>query len=289
MRKAIYIILILLLFGCNSQSKETEKTSEIEFHKIENQEIIDLKNKIADFNEVQSSHIGAAGSPSPQYQNFEKLIKIATEKDLILLSKDTNNVVRTYATFGLIEKNSNEVEEIFNKSLKTQHKVITMKGCSVGEDLISSEIYHYYWNKVRLDSENEFIALQKDKTLLKLDSLILINKNVHWLLYNRVFSNRIFPKSYDSLIENIALKERNIDGIEYLFKNNLQQNKEQITNVLLDYLNDDTISPMYNKKIFKILLSFKLEKFNNLVLEKIKTEKRPKSYNSILEKYNLIK
>jgi len=155
---AIFIILTFSSCQAQDEKQKKENDSKEEF-KITNESVLNLRDTIAQFNEVQDSHIGYAGSPSKQYGNYEKLLDIASDNDILLLTEDTNYSVATYATFGLIERNNPIFINVFQRFLKDDKTVITMKGCVVGSDLVSSEIYHEYWNKVRLESDNEKIAL----------------------------------------------------------------------------------------------------------------------------------
>ncbi len=263
------ILLTLILSSCQAQENKTEqpKNDEIE---ITNEDVLNLRDKIAEFNEVQDSHIGYAGSPSEQYGNYANLLDIASDNDLHLLTKDTNYSVATYATFGLIERSNPLFIDVFDRFLKDDKRVKTMKGCMVGTDLVSSEIYHAYWNKVRLESDNEKTALQNDKNLLILDSLILVSDSAEWLLYDRVFSNRVFNEDYLLLIETHAFKNGNIYAIEYLFKNNLTDYQERIIVSLTDYLDKEEIWPIYYDKIFEMLLSFKQDELNQLLVSELK-------------------
>lgn len=288
MTKIFALFIILTLSSCKAQDeKQKEENDSKKELKITNESVLNLRDSIAQFNEVQDSHIGYAGSPSEQYENYEKLLDIASDKDLLLLTEDTNYSVATYATFGLIERNNSTFIDVFERFLKDAKRVKTMKGCMVGSSLVSSEIYHEYWNKVRLESDNEKIALQNDKNLLKLDSLILVSNNAEWLLYDRVFNNRIFGDEYFSLIQSHAFERKNIYAIEYLFKNNLKEYQDEIIASMKEYLNKEEIWPIYYDKIFEMLLSFKQNELNQLLVSELKDIKEQYG-DSQLTKYKKI-
>ena len=283
---AIFIFLTLSSCQAQDEKQKEEKVSKEEL-KITNESVLNLRDTIAQFNGVQDSHIGYAGSPSDQYGNYEKLLDIASNNDLWLLTEDTNYSVATYATFGLIERKNPAFIDVFERFLKDDKRVKTMKGCMVGSDLVSSEIYHEYWNKVRLESDNEKIALQNDKNLLKLDSLILVSDNAEWLLYDRVFNNRIFGDEYSSLIQSHAFERKNIYAIEYLFNNNLDEYQDEIIASVKEYLNREEIWPIYYDKIFEMLLSFKQDDLNQLLVSELKDIKEQYG-DSKLNKYKKI-
>lgn len=269
MKNILHIILLSsILCFCQGNNKNQENATGNNFI-IENQKVPALRDSIAEFNEVQDSHIGDAGSPSIQYGYYQKLLEIATDKELIQLTKDTNYSVATYATFGLIARNNSEFISVFKHFLNNDQTVTTMKGCLVGTELVSSEIYHEYWNKVRLESNDEKLALQNDENLLKLDSIILMHENADWLLYDRVFSNRIFSEKYQTLILDYAFSRKNIYAIEYLYNNKLDIYKDKIIESLSSYLKQEEIWPIYYDKIYNMLLSFEQESLNQILLTEL--------------------
>jgi hypothetical protein len=267
--KILQIFLLSIIFcSCKDNVKSQENAIGKDF-KIENKKVLALRDSIAEFNEVQDIHIGYAGSPSIQYGYFQKLMEIVTDKELIKLTKDTNYSVATYAAFGLITRKNNEFISVFKHFLYNDQTVKTMKGCKVGTNLVSSEIYYEYWNKVRFESNDEKFALQNDENLLKLDSLILMHEDSEWLLYDRVFSNRIFSKNYQPIILDYAFNKRNIYAIEYLYNNDLHAYQDKIIECLTIYLKQEEIWPIYYDKIYKMLLSFNQDSLNQLLLTEL--------------------
>lgn len=264
------IIAILLFSACNIQERNlrNRETRHNDF-KTTNEEILNLRDKIAKFNEVQSSHIGYGGTPSVQYGNYENLLKIATDKELYGLTKDTNYSVATYATFGLIRRKNALFMEVFEQFLLNDQSVNTMKGCNISSNFVSNEIYFEYWNKVRLDSDNEEYALQNDAHLLTLDSLILTKKNIEWSYSNVVFNNRVYSIMYLPLIEHHAVNNEIFDAIEYLYRHHPIQKKEQIIVVLKNYLTREELWPTQYDKIFEMILSFKQDDLNQLLVAEL--------------------
>ncbi|WP_298520964.1 hypothetical protein [uncultured Kordia sp.] len=275
-RISIYLFCGIFIFlSCQSPSKE--KT-----YVITNKNVLNLRDTIANFNEVQSSHIGYAGSPSTQYNNYKNLARLASADELYVLTKDTNNAVATYATFGLIDKENPKFIDVFEDFLKTDKKVKTMKGCSMGSDFVSSEIYYKYWNDLRLSANDEKVALQKDAQLLKLDSLIIATNNADWLLYMTVFENRIYDKSYLPVIEKQAFNNENIHAIKYVFDHHKADYENQLIKALKNYLKRDDIVPFLYEDIFTMMHSFHNEELNALLtqeLDEIKSKYGESSMN----------
>lgn len=270
MRILFCFLNLLIITSCRS-SLETERPVKhpIENVKIETDSVKILRNEIANFNEVQGSNIGFSGEPSKQYGNFEALLKIASDEELIELTKDTNYVVATYAGFGLIERENPDFIDAFSRFLRNYQRVKVMYGCSEGEDFVSNQLYYNYYNHVKFSSDDEADNLQKDATLLKLDSMILLSKNPAWAFEKQMYENRIYEKSYLSLIESQAFEKENIYAIEYLFKNNANQYKYQIISALKKYLKKDQIAPIYYDIVYEILLSYNLDELNVLLEDEL--------------------
>lgn len=270
MRILFCFLNLLIITSCRSSlvAERTEKQP-IENVKIENDSVIKLRNEIANFNEVQGSNIGYSGSPSEQYGNYEALLKIASDEELIELTKDTNYVVATYASFGLIERENPYFIEAFSRFLKNDQRVNVMYGCSEGEDLVSKQLYYNYYNKVKFENYEDMENLQNDAYLLKLDSLILTLENPVWSYGKQIYENRIYDKIYLSLIESQAFEKENIYAIEYLYKNNENQYKYQIIEVLKNFLKIEHIGLSDYYLIYEILLSFKFDELNNLLRDEL--------------------
>lgn len=291
-RNVLITILILIYSSCQVPKNKEDYIVYDEFE-IKDSIVLDLRDKIAANNVVESSHIGAAGSPSEQFKNYENLLEIASEKELFQLTKDENFVVATYAAFGLVDSDSPLFVNVFKHFLKNDTLVRTIKGCLMGNDLVSSEIYHHYWGKLILTTDNEKLTLQNDRSLLRLDSLVLVSNNANWLLYNRAFNNRKFSSDYLPLIERHAFKNKNIDAIEYLFQKNQFIYEEQIVEVLTSFLKNDVISPSIYDKIFPMLLSYEKEDLNKLLILELKEinkelgEGKAAKYRNLLTSHNV--
>ncbi|MDR6238775.1 hypothetical protein [Aureibacter tunicatorum] len=255
----------------------------------------ELVKKIAEVNEVQDAHIGYAGSPREQYKRFELLKSKATVKELIDLTNHKNKVVACYASWGLIDKEYEHLDQILNKFLDNDHNVSTFSGCLKGSDPISSEFYNRYWNKLRLESNDEEKTLQNDEQLLKIDSLILFKKNVYWLILDRALHNRKYPDNYLNQIKLLAFEKKNLDALEYIYKYDLEGNEKSIQNALTKYLDRKKIWPSEYEVIFDILLSFKDEDLTQVVLNELKeidknnTYPSSSNYDAILKKHGIKK
>lgn len=253
------------------------------------QSIDSLVIQIAEVNVVYAKHVGRSGSDSKQYQRYQKLLSKASIPDLLALTNHKNKAVKCYAGWGLIDKGYSEVDIVFEKFLKKNKKVEIFKGCLKGKDWIASSFYHKYRNKVSRKKDN-VITVKDDGQLFKMDSIILYTKNIDWQFLHAALKNRIYPTSFLSQINRQAFKYQSLSAIEYLFKNHLEDHKENIQDALVKYLKKREIWPSEYEFIFDALYSFKQENLNEIMLKALnKIDKRQGSgssnrYNDIFKK-----
>jgi hypothetical protein len=157
---------------------------------------------------------------SNNYYNFEKLKRLINHKELLLLSKNKNWVLRLYAIEELVQQNDKEFDiyHTFQRELGKDNKVSTHDGCIVDSELVYSLLYHIYWNAIRIRAKENIdnqkdealmqLAVEKDPLMYKIDSLVLTSdKNIYWLLYTRALSNRKYDDSWNKIISKLDLKK----------------------------------------------------------------------------------
>lgn len=81
------------------------------------QSVDNIVRKIADVNEVQYEHVGIAGQPSENYQNFEKLKEKADIPTLLQLIENKNPVVSCYASWALIDNEYSDLATVFFQNI----------------------------------------------------------------------------------------------------------------------------------------------------------------------------
>ncbi len=86
-------------------------------------------NDIASYNVVESKQTGFAGAMSEQYARFEKWYKSSTEEQLIKMTDHASGVVRAYAFWGLVKKESSFLREIRNAHMDDDEIIDTTNGC----------------------------------------------------------------------------------------------------------------------------------------------------------------
>jgi hypothetical protein len=232
------------------------------------QTIANIVDKISEINEVQSEHVGVAGQPSENYMNFEKLKEIASINTLIKLTEHKNPVVSCYASWGLIDKGYTELPSIFSKYLNSEEKVVTLNGCIISEDELSSEFYHRFWNKT--------IDKKLNLTLQKLDSLILYDSEPNWLLLKRALENRVYQKQYRRRITSLAFVQGYEDAIFYLSNWHKAEYRQDIQTALLKNLKNNNFKDAGTTAYFKTvaeLLKFNDDDIKEIVVKKLRKDR----------------
>jgi hypothetical protein len=229
-----------------------------------------IVSKIEAVNEVQSAHVGVAGVESDNYRNFLDLKKAATVNDLVQLTDNKNAVVACYSAMALADQSYLDLKTIFVKFLDKDRQVSTFSGCIQSEDLISSELYHQYWNNV---DDN---ARAKDKILIQLDSVILFHKNIYWLLTTRALENRVYGEPYKTQIASLAFDKGKNDAIYYLCNWHKAEYADKLKAALLKYLKKTKFSNTGTTDYYKTieqLFSFRDEKITKEIVAKMKKDR----------------
>lgn len=278
MKQIVLYSFTLFLLACgqvstqSNQAKKENPNSNSLIETVKGQRTIgdlnDILNRIRTINEVQDEHIGFAGAESENFKNYLNLKSKANIAELINLTDDTNSVVACYASWALIDKSYNDLPSVFIKFFNNDKYVSTFSGCIKSSDLLSSEFYHRYWNRV---SEKA-----NDKTLFTLDSLVLFSDKSYWLLTVRALKNRVYPTTFNKRIEYLAFTKANIDAIAYLKNLNNKTYDEQIKQALVKYLQQTNFSGVGVTPYFETvndILKYDNDKLKSVVLTKLKTDK----------------
>ena len=264
----------------------------------------ELIQKMIDYNVFESDCVGIVCSPSEQFNRFEKLKSLISEKELFELSKHKEPVIRAYAATELV-KNHKEVIQLFSFEINKNENVETQDGCLGGYDDLSWIIYNAYKWKVALksitkadtidDVRNEKIsdALAKDRTFQKLDSIILhSDKDLYYMFYHIILKNIKIDEYLLPRMKELALKHNNSFAFDCIADKYPDEVKHYFEN---DFLRADFNSPnkvMYLDRFVEYLLESKNENYKNLVVKKLKKHNYWRKYfNTIeqkLEKYQVV-
>lgn len=215
MKSLIQIFLIILiLFSC-------KKKEDVSYAKIiedfpTEKAVLDSKDvpeylksvvlNISKINGYENGVLAKGQIRAANFENFKELKSLASTKDLVLLTKNKNNVVALYSAIALSEANYSDIHKVFLDFLKNRKsKVETQNGCVISKEIIAVAFYKNYL----------FSEKKEEKLLRKLDSLVLYNTSEEELL-RYAFKNRLYPSHFKKQIEKLAFVDKNKDAIIYL-------------------------------------------------------------------------
>lgn len=215
MKSLIQIFLIILiLFSC-------KKKEDVSYAKIiedfpTEKAVLDSKDvpeylksvvlNISKINGYENGVLAKGQIKAANFENFKELKSLASTKDLVLLTKNKNNVVALYSAIALSEANYSDIHKVFLDFLKNRKsKVETQNGCVISKEIIAVAFYKNYL----------FSEKKEEKLLRKLDSLVLYNTSEEELL-RYAFKNRLYPSHFKKQIEKLAFVDKNKDAIIYL-------------------------------------------------------------------------
>ncbi len=270
----------------------------------------ELLKTIEKANIVESDCVGSFCNEGEQYLNFQKLKSYLSEKELFDLTKAKNPVLRSYAYRDVIQPNQQTVIDFLVFELKENVEVLTYEGCSKGLELVSSIVYHEYWNKIRMEaieketskdeSELEKIMqkrLESDLVMEKLDSVVIHSeKNVYWLLYLRAFENGKHKDSFVPRIEKLAFEQNNAYALVYLNKYYTIQSKQKIKSYFENNFQKETFKKEEDAQYFAELIEFLINSndtnFTKIAIAKLKKHRKIWQNDSyrilkLLEKNNI--
>lgn len=215
MKSLIQIFLIILiLFSC-------KKKEDVSYAKIiedfpTEKAVLDSKDvpeylksvvlNISKINGYENGVLAKGQIKAANFENFKELKSLASTKDLVLLTKNKNNVVALYSAIALSEANYSDIHKVFLDFLKNRKsKVETQNGCVISKEIIAVAFYKNYL----------FSEKKEEKLLRKLDSLVLYNTSEEELL-RYAFKNRLYPSHFKKQIEKLAFVDKSKDAIIYL-------------------------------------------------------------------------
>ncbi len=237
----------------------------ISISKLKSQTVDNIVSEIAEINQMQ--FYGQSGKYE-NFKNYEKLREIASIKELVKLTDHKNAAVAGYASFALVEKSYDSIQNIFIKFLNNKRTASILSGCIEDENELSVELYFDYKNDTS-DSEK-----QKNAMLAKLDSIAIFNAKSDYLIKEAL--EKINPKEYNTQIEYLAFDLYNHDAILYFSKWYKNDYSEKIKVAWLNYLKKTDFKYIrydYYYEVIEELLSLKDSEINKRIIDKLRKDK----------------
>lgn len=213
-------------------------------------------------NEVYDEVVGPGASSSVQFERFLRFSKNYSTEELIGLIEHEHVVVKTYASWALVDHNYDKIDSVFLLFNKLDQKVRIYTGCLKTSLPITSALYSYI-NDHRIEKTNNQI-------LQKIDSVIIYNKIHPSHLLKQALSNRLYPSRYIAKIESLAFENQNLYALNYLsiwykgtYRNRLITTMNSIWNEETEF----EVNQFY--LMCEILLSLDDDNSTTMVIEKL--------------------
>ena len=271
----ILLILIFSLFGCKKEEKTDyvdlievlDNSKDAVFDTLSVPEyLIPIVKQISGINTYETGVLGKGVTESPNFENFKKLNKLASEDELLSLLNNKNKTVAVYASIGILDKKPELIDKIFLSFLNMKTKIHTQNGCIIGDQNLAEPLYRKYLYS--LDDK----AQRSDRMLQKLDSIIIFGKNSPESLLQEALRYKVYPKNYRKRIEILAFKEHKIPAIRYLSHWHKGDYSGFLQKELISLVENDSLGDIQNKMYLSDLLSFRNPNNKDFILNYIKKD-----------------
>lgn len=192
---------------------------------------------------------------SENYLNYLDLKKNATTNELLVLTENKNPIVACYSGWALVERDYDKLTEIFIQFKNRKQTVTVANGDVLSKESLEIPLYFRYLNSIKAKD------IPKDRTLFKLDSLIIFDNSSEEFMLQMALENREHQVSiFIEQIQNLAFQEKNLTAALFLSKlpsnqkiSELHETLMQIVKNKKDYENwSDDFYPKIKKYAIKI-------------------------------------
>lgn len=190
-----------------------------------------IAEKIEKINIVMGGAVGYSGMRPEQYDNFEKLRKVATPKELQLLSNHPNPVVRCYAfqALTLVDKLETSIDlfKIVKEHLEDSEKVDTQFGC-IGSNMAVSDFF--LSRALKKDYETDVYMYELDSLQEKeINNLLIHSKKDSYGRDRAIDAMEINAQNY-AILKNLVLEEKNNTALQKLAAYKKEEDIQTILN-----------------------------------------------------------
>lgn len=169
--KFIFLSIAILAFSsCGEKSVENyEVKSEPVIEKFEpilvNDSLQPIIDSLASYNSVDDEGVGYGGIKSSTYKDFERLMEMSTNDELVRLTDHRVAAVRVYAFWALAKKKNPKVKDILANHLSDTSRFVYFSGCLISEEQVN-QFYLNLLSPNRIDS-GCFKLLEEEVEILK--------------------------------------------------------------------------------------------------------------------------
>ncbi len=274
--------IAFILIGCKKEKEVKYSTDLVDVLGPKEKPVFDTVNvplnlreivaEISEINTYETGVLAKGQEVSVNFSNYEKLKKLATERELLNLTRNKNLVVALYAANALAEKNYIHIDQVFSRLINLNQPAYTQDGCLVGDMNVSIPFYTKYLFGL------EKTEIPTDLNLKKFDRIILYNDNSNDELIRYALQNRLYATNYRSRIEYLSFKKKNESAIFYLSNWHKAAYSNRLQNELKDLLSQDSLRPGVYYGYLEELLDFKNPENNTYIISKLKKDTIWKQY-----------
>lgn len=181
--------------------------------------------EIEKVNELMGEMVYANGRRPKQWDNFEKLKKNVSKKELIELTNHPNGVVRTYSFWALSYKKEVDLFPIVKKHIYDTLRIQTQFGCIGDYEMVGDYFINIMTPEIFDNKSKKF----NKKEIKELDSLLIYTpnnlKSRFFAIANAEPTENLYP-----IIRELVIKENNQSALISLAKYKKEQDIELIIN-----------------------------------------------------------
>lgn len=220
----LLILLLLALYSCKSGARQAEAPELPDL----SGSVDSLSNAIAKHNMLNSAAVGIAGVKTEQWKRFERLSRIATDKELVALTDHRNAVVRCYAFEALLKRKHIDPFPILLRHLSDTAYVSTLNGC-FGRERKAGDIFLEELT-ARANDPAGYRLTQSQKATV--DSILVFDKNNSLDAKTALLLSLPPESKYYGRLREMATTEQNRNALIPLSRYQKQQDKPLIAQLL---------------------------------------------------------
>lgn len=218
----IFIVITVSILGCHPNSRNN--------HSEDSKAIAQIVLAIERGNSVESAHIGFVGTPSSQWNLYERLRKVASEEELVKLTDHKNAVVRCYSFQALAYKRSKNVFPILLKHLRDTATIETLSG-DVGMTQLTGD---YFLDVVtpKYIELDVYKLTQEERSIV--DSILANDDSVAISSRGMVLQNLAPVEKNYTRIRQLVTRDQNTSAIISLARYKRAEDRELISSFFAD-------------------------------------------------------
>ena len=163
--KAKLLSIFLSLLICNT------------FAQVISQKTTNVINSIRLVNELRFDDVNERGLKPSQYFNYQKLQSNASSDELLYFANDTNEIVKAYTYLALLERQNDEIKNLYIRSVQDKEKVENVTDGIISEIYLYDYLRYKIYNIVNADNYKSFLDTFYNKMNSDFDSILIMNYN----------------------------------------------------------------------------------------------------------------